>query len=207
MLKPRPIAKGAMDGPIEPAPFELAQPDSAIADVARVRAILVASAIAGEPISYSHLLAQLGHRFTRPKMRAVCKTLDAIDAAGAAAGEPELAVLLVRESDGLPLDRRAGAGVRARTAGGDLRLVAGAAPTASLAECPRATSDPPEQRHEYSKYRQADRQTLHDPAHAAIHIIGKHEANKHADVDARRHEGAAFQHGFTIQALRHPAIR
>jgi len=35
-------------------------------------------------------------------MRAVCKTLDAIDAAGAAAGEPELAVLLVRESDGLP---------------------------------------------------------------------------------------------------------
>jgi hypothetical protein len=35
-------------------------------------------------------------------MRAVCKTLDAIDEAGAAAGEPELAVLLVRESDGLP---------------------------------------------------------------------------------------------------------
>lgn len=102
MRKPRSITKRAMDGPIEPAPFEQAQPDSSIADVARVRAILVASAIAGEPISYSHLLAQLGHRFTRPKMRAVCKTLDAIDAAGAAAGEPELAVLLVRESDDLP---------------------------------------------------------------------------------------------------------
>jgi len=94
MRKPR----TAMDGPIEPA----SRPDNAIADVARVRAILVASAMAGESISYSHLLAELGHRFTRPKMRAVCKTLDAIDAAGAAAGEPELAVLLVRESDGLP---------------------------------------------------------------------------------------------------------
>jgi hypothetical protein len=35
-------------------------------------------------------------------MRAVCKTLDAIDAAGRAAGEPELAVLVVRESDRLP---------------------------------------------------------------------------------------------------------
>jgi hypothetical protein len=35
-------------------------------------------------------------------MRAVCKTLDAIDEAGAAAGEPGLAVLVVRESDRLP---------------------------------------------------------------------------------------------------------
>ena len=44
----------------------------------------------------------LGHRFTRPKMRALCKTLDAIDRAGAARGEPELAVLVVRQSDGIP---------------------------------------------------------------------------------------------------------
>ena len=73
-----------------------------IADVARVRALLVAAARAGEAISYSGLLAELGHRFTRPKMRALCKTLDAIDQAGAAAGEPELAVLVVRESDRLP---------------------------------------------------------------------------------------------------------
>ena len=33
---------------------------------------------------------------------ALCRTLDAIDAAGAAAGEPNLAVLVVREADGLP---------------------------------------------------------------------------------------------------------
>jgi hypothetical protein len=82
----------------------MTDPSSAgsIADVARVRALLIAAARAGEAISYSHLLAQLGHRFTRPKMRALCKTLDAIDEAAIAAGEPELAVLVVRESDGLP---------------------------------------------------------------------------------------------------------
>lgn len=74
----------------------------AIADVPRVRALLIAAARAGEAISYSALLAQLGTRFTRPKMRALCRTLDRIDEAGAAAGEPELAVLVVRESDGLP---------------------------------------------------------------------------------------------------------
>jgi hypothetical protein len=74
----------------------------AIADVPHVRGLLLDAARAGEAVSYSALLAQLGHRFTRPKMRALCKTLDAIDEAGRAAGEPELAVLVVRESDGLP---------------------------------------------------------------------------------------------------------
>lgn len=76
--------------------------DTAIGDVVRVRALLVASARAGEAISYAQLLGELGHRFTRPKMRAVCKTLDAIDQAAIAAGEPEMAVLVVRESDRLP---------------------------------------------------------------------------------------------------------
>ena len=74
----------------------------AIADVGRVRGLLIAAAARCEAVSYSELLQQLGHRFTRPKMRAVCKTLDAIDAAGAKAGEPALAVLVVRESDRLP---------------------------------------------------------------------------------------------------------
>ena len=76
--------------------------DSPVADVARVRAILIAAARAEETISYSALLGQLGLRFTRPRMRALCKTLGAIDDAGAARGEPELAVLVVREGDGLP---------------------------------------------------------------------------------------------------------
>jgi len=73
-----------------------------IADTDRVRAILIEAAKRGEAVSYSQLLGELGHRFTRPKMRAVCKTLDAIDTRAAAAGEPELAVLVVRESDKLP---------------------------------------------------------------------------------------------------------
>ena len=73
-----------------------------VSDVDAVRRALIAAARAGEPVSYAGLLNELGHRFTRPLMRALCKTLDAIDEAGAAAGEPELAVLVVRESDRLP---------------------------------------------------------------------------------------------------------
>ena len=73
-----------------------------LADPDEVRAILVASAKAGEPISYSEVLELLGHHFTRPKMRALCKVLGFVDDAGEARGEPELAVLVVRQSDGLP---------------------------------------------------------------------------------------------------------
>ena len=73
-----------------------------LADPQEVRAILVASAQAGEPISYSEVLALLGHDFTRPKMRALCKVLGVVDDEAAERGEPQLAVLVVRQSDGLP---------------------------------------------------------------------------------------------------------
>ena len=73
-----------------------------LADPAEVRAILISSAKAGEPISYSEVLELLGHHFTRPKMRALCKVLGHVDDEGAERGEPELAVLVVRQSDGLP---------------------------------------------------------------------------------------------------------
>jgi len=73
-----------------------------LADPAEVRAILVASAEAGEPITYSEVLGLLGHDFSRPKMRALCKVLAVIDDEGSERGEPELAVLVVRQSDGLP---------------------------------------------------------------------------------------------------------
>ncbi|MGN6620038.1 MAG: ribose-phosphate pyrophosphokinase [Sphingomonas sp.] len=73
-----------------------------IADVALVRSLLVAAARRGEWVSYSQALNELGTRFTRPKMRALCKTLGRIDELAEAAGEPELAVLVVREGDGLP---------------------------------------------------------------------------------------------------------
>lgn len=73
-----------------------------IADPVAVRAHLIAAAIAGHALTYSELLALLGHGFSRPKMRALCKTLAAVDLDLAAPGEPELAVLVVRQSDGLP---------------------------------------------------------------------------------------------------------
>lgn len=82
--------------------FETGEPASPISDLERVRAVLISAAREGRAMSYSDLLGQLGHRFSRPKMRALCKTLDAIDAAGAMRGEPELAVLVVRETDRLP---------------------------------------------------------------------------------------------------------
>jgi hypothetical protein len=73
-----------------------------IADPVEVRAHLIAAASEGHALTYSELLAMLGHGFTRPKMRALCKTLGAVDAEAEARGEPELAVLVVRQSDGLP---------------------------------------------------------------------------------------------------------
>ena len=73
-----------------------------LADPEEARAILVACAKAGEAITYSEMLALLGHGFTRPKMRALCQVLTAVDREAEGCGEPELAVLVVRQSDGLP---------------------------------------------------------------------------------------------------------
>ena len=73
-----------------------------LADPAEVRAILVASAKAGEAITYSEVLGLLRHDFTRPKMRALCKVLSFVDDEAETGGEPELAVLVVRQADGLP---------------------------------------------------------------------------------------------------------
>ena len=73
-----------------------------LADPDEARAILVACAKAGEAITYSEMLALLGHGFSRPKMRALCKVLGVVDDEAEQRGEPELAVLVVRQSDGLP---------------------------------------------------------------------------------------------------------
>lgn len=71
-------------------------------DVDEVEALLIGAARAGQPITYSDALAALGHRFTRPLMRQLCVVLGEIDARGRGRGDPELAVLVVRQSDGLP---------------------------------------------------------------------------------------------------------
>jgi hypothetical protein len=75
---------------------------NALFDVDRVETLLGQAAAERRAMSYSELLMILGYRFTRPKMRALCKVLDAIDRRGAERGEPELAALVVREGDGLP---------------------------------------------------------------------------------------------------------
>ena len=73
-----------------------------LADPAEVRAHLVAAAAAGRAITYAELLERLGYHFSRPKMRALCAVLAEVDAEAEARGEPELAVLVVRQSDGIP---------------------------------------------------------------------------------------------------------
>ena len=73
-----------------------------LADPAEVRAHLVAAAQAGHALTYSELLERLGYSFSRPKMRALCAILGEVDSAAEGRGEPELAVLVVRQSDGLP---------------------------------------------------------------------------------------------------------
>lgn len=73
-----------------------------LADPLEVRAHLIAAAQAGVALSYGELLEHLGYRFTRPKMRALCAMLEEIDREAEARGEPELAVLVVRQSDGIP---------------------------------------------------------------------------------------------------------
>lgn len=75
---------------------------AALADPEDVRLHLVAAAKAGMALSYGELLERLGYAFSRPKMRALCKILGTIDEAASLRGEPELAVLVVRQSDGLP---------------------------------------------------------------------------------------------------------
>lgn len=73
-----------------------------LADPNEVRVHLIAAARAGVALSYGELLEHLGYRFSRPKMRQLCAMLGEIDREAAERGEPELAILVVRQSDGIP---------------------------------------------------------------------------------------------------------
>jgi hypothetical protein len=75
-----------------------------ISDDVGVRRLLLEAAKARRDVSYADLLDQMGYAFSRPKMRQLCKTLGAVDDKAVAKGEPELAVLVVRQSDRLPGD-------------------------------------------------------------------------------------------------------
>jgi len=73
-----------------------------LAEPAEIRTHLIAAARAGVALTYSELLGQLGYAFSRPKMRQLCALLGIVDDEAEARGEPELAVLVVRQSDGIP---------------------------------------------------------------------------------------------------------
>ena len=75
---------------------------SALYDPEEVRAHLIGAATARRSLTYAELLERLGYGFSRPRMRQLCAVLGEVDSIGAARGEPELAVLVVRQSDGLP---------------------------------------------------------------------------------------------------------
>ena len=85
-----------------PLPLNQKKRAGPLATPQEVRLHLIASAQAGRSITYSELLEQLGYSFSRPKMRQLCAILSAVDEEAEARGEPELAVLVVRQSDGLP---------------------------------------------------------------------------------------------------------
>jgi hypothetical protein len=91
----------AVDGGLD-VDAPIAADVSALGDAPRIRSILTQAAREGRSVSYSELLGELGFRFTRPKMRSLCRTLERVDELCAADSEPDLAVLVVRESDGLP---------------------------------------------------------------------------------------------------------
>jgi hypothetical protein len=75
---------------------------AALAEPEEVRVHLVAAARAAVSLTYAELLERLGYTFSRPKMRALCAILGAVDEEAERLGEPELAVLVVRQSDGIP---------------------------------------------------------------------------------------------------------
>ena len=75
---------------------------SEMIDSAELRELLIAHARARESVTYAEALEAFGYSFSRPKMRALCKILGDVDADARGRGEPDMAVLVVRQSDGLP---------------------------------------------------------------------------------------------------------
>lgn len=71
-------------------------------DTAHLAALLRAAARTRDSVTYAQVLGALGHRFSRPRMRALCVLLADVDAAERGAGRPALAPLVVRQSDRLP---------------------------------------------------------------------------------------------------------
>jgi hypothetical protein len=77
-------------------------PRSGLVDVDRLEALLIGAAREGRSLTYAEVLAHFGIRITPRRVYALCRDLGEVCAHNRARGEPELAVLVVRQSDRLP---------------------------------------------------------------------------------------------------------
>lgn len=75
---------------------------SALVDVDELEKLLVAAARSRQSLTYAEVLAHFGMRITPRRVYALCRDLGAVCERNRARREPELAVLVVRKSDGLP---------------------------------------------------------------------------------------------------------
>jgi hypothetical protein len=69
-----------------------------------IERMLIACARRQRDLTYAEALREFGLRFTRPRMRELCRVLAIVDERARERGEPHLAVLVVRASDRLPGD-------------------------------------------------------------------------------------------------------
>jgi hypothetical protein len=67
-----------------------------------LEALLVLKARNRQPISYGEVFQWFGHRFQRFQVGQLCAALEEVDSVQRGHGRPELASLVVRQSDGIP---------------------------------------------------------------------------------------------------------
>lgn len=70
--------------------------------VDELEALLILKAANGQPISYCEVFTWFGHRFQRFQVGHLCAALTEVDRRQILQQQPELASLVVRQSDGLP---------------------------------------------------------------------------------------------------------
>jgi hypothetical protein len=71
-------------------------------DIDQLERVLIAAARERRPVTYGQLLAYFGRRVTRVNVGALCRDLGEVCRRVEERGGPDLAVLVVRKSDGLP---------------------------------------------------------------------------------------------------------
>jgi hypothetical protein len=74
----------------------------ALFPVDELEALLILKAKAGTAISYGEVFHWFGHPFQRFLVGQLCAALDEVDRLQRGRGRPELASLVVRQSDGIP---------------------------------------------------------------------------------------------------------